>query len=583
MRKPLRRLLALTSAVAVIALGIGLPQPAVAQTDPLVQLLTQKGVLTPGDAASIAAVPHARQRDKLVEILQSKGILTPQDVHSLPTAPPMPVPVYVPAPVPPLPHYVPGPPAYVMPAPQPIVAPPPIVPVLPSDALPVYVRRDSPLTFNLGEASLEFGGFVDALGIYRTTNTGNVASTLFGLIPFKNTVAGNQSETHLTGQMSRLSLRFRDAFDFLGERTDVLAYVESDFNGNDPGDVFVTSNSHTARLRQAYADVMRGPWEVVGGQVYGWLTPNQIGLSNEADALFLTMNYDSNFNVGMPWTRAAAARIIYHVNPQLAVGIGVENPQQYATGVTFPAAFNTQLAQQLALSNPPGAPNPEPPDILAKAAYDGSFMGHQFHLETVGLLSEFRVSVLPAGGTTNFRDHYTTGYGFGFNGNVELIPGLRGFLDGFYSEGGGRYLDGVAPDIVVFPNATGTNVSLRTVRSAAVLTGLEWYALETTKVGAYWGADFIGKAYTRDTTSPLAIKPNIGYGFPGSPNTDNAVINEFTFDAIHDIWSNPQWGTLQGGVQYSHLWRFPWFHAAGAPSSATTDMLFFDLRFIFPP
>jgi anti-sigma-K factor RskA len=49
MRKPLRRLLALTSAVAVIALGIGLPQPAVAQTDPLVQLLTQKGVLTPGD------------------------------------------------------------------------------------------------------------------------------------------------------------------------------------------------------------------------------------------------------------------------------------------------------------------------------------------------------------------------------------------------------------------------------------------------------------------------------------------------------------------------------------------------------
>src|SRR5260221_10744723 len=134
--------------------------------------------------------------------------------------------------------------------------------------------KESPLSFRIGGADFTPGGFVDFDNIFRTTNTGNVAGTNFWAIPFSNTVAGHLTEFRSTGQYSRFNLKTHAKY---GEY-DVTAFIEADFNGNDAANVFVTSNSHTNRLRHYWLDVRRDKWEVVGGQVWGLLTANRVGV-----------------------------------------------------------------------------------------------------------------------------------------------------------------------------------------------------------------------------------------------------------------------------------------------------------------
>ena len=55
-------------------------------------------------------------------------------------------------------------------------------------------------------------------------------------------------------------------------------YIEGYFNGNDATNVFVTSNPHTMRLRLYWLDLKRGKWEFLGGQSWGMMTPNRVGL-----------------------------------------------------------------------------------------------------------------------------------------------------------------------------------------------------------------------------------------------------------------------------------------------------------------
>src|SRR5436190_2101712 len=135
--------------------------------------------------------------------------------------------------------------------------------------------KESPLSFRIGGADFTPGGFVDFENIFRTTNTGNVAATNFGAIPFSNTVQGHLTEFRSTGQYSRFNLKTHGVFG----ANDVTGYIEFDFNGNDAANVFVTSNGHTDRLRLYWLDLKRGKWEFLGGQTWGLQTPNRVGVS----------------------------------------------------------------------------------------------------------------------------------------------------------------------------------------------------------------------------------------------------------------------------------------------------------------
>ena len=133
----------------------------------------------------------------------------------------------------------------------------------------------SPLSIRIGSAEFTPGGWVDFTSIFRTTNVGSGIGTSFGSIPFSNATAGRLTETRFSPQNSRFNLKITAK----PGNFNVTGFLETDFVGLQPGNVFVTSNSNAPRMRLYWVDVQRGRWEFLGGQSWSFLAPNRNGLS----------------------------------------------------------------------------------------------------------------------------------------------------------------------------------------------------------------------------------------------------------------------------------------------------------------
>lgn len=436
--------------------------------------------------------------------------------------------------------------------------------------------KESPLSFKLGGAELTPAGFVDFENIFRTTNTQNGIATNFAAIPFSNTPQGRLTEGRITAQYSRLDLKVTDNFG----ASHVVGYVEADFSGNGATTVYQTVNGVTNRLRLFFGDLTRGKWEVLAGQTWGWLTPNRVGVGPAPGNLALTYNEDQNLGVGIPYSRAAEFRVAYLPNGHWAMGAGIEDPDQFiGTFVALPTAFSAVLNPQFDNGSQPGAPNFFP-DILSKVAYDTNFSNRHFHLEMTGLITGARAAVMPVG-STSFSPHSTVGGGGNFAGNYELVKNLLLLGNAYWSDGGARYLVADGPQLVVRPNAAGTDVSLSMVHAGAGLAGLEWKATRKTSAAVYYGADYFQRNFFPDTTNKAHPNTIIGYGGPGSPNTNNRTIQQPTFDFVHDFFRSPNHGALQFYTQYSYLTRAPWYVPVGSPKNAHLSMVYMGFRFVF--
>jgi hypothetical protein len=432
-------------------------------------------------------------------------------------------------------------------------------------------------SFTFNNAILEIGGFVDFENIFRTTNTGNNIATAFGSIPFSNTAQGQVTEFRTTAQYSRFDVKF--AGNFAGNQ--ITAYLETDFSGNDAPNVYQSVNSTTQRLRLYFADVKRGKWEFLGGQTWSWLTPNRNGLGPMPVDLAITYNEDQNLMVGVPYTRAAEFRAAYHPNQNWAMGVGIEDPNQYiGTYVALPMGF-TSIGSQFDNNNNAGAANLMP-DILSKVTYDKDFSGRHFHAEVTGLAAGAHAAVMPVGSTT-FRTHSVIGGGGEIAANYELVPHkLVVLANAFWSDGGAHYLVATGPQLVIRPNPEGNDVSLSMVHAGAGSAGLEWRATPKSAFAAYYGADYFGQNFFPDTTDTTKPGTIIGFGGPGSPNSNNRAIQQATFDWISTFWQNPRHGALQAYTQYSYLTRAPWYVAPGTPKNAHLSMVYVGLRYVLP-
>jgi hypothetical protein len=482
-------------------------------------------------------------------------------------------------------------------------------------------RKESPLSFKIGGAEFTPGGFMDFTTIFRSTNTGNLGTNFF-TIPFSNTSQGHLTELRFTAQNSRISLKATSKY----QGNDIAAYLETDFLGNDATTTFITSNSHTLRQRLYFLQLKRGQFELQAGQMWGWLTPNRVGVSPFTPDVFYSLNMDFNYQVGLTWTRQPAIRFVYHPNDNLAIGLGLENPQQFAgqatgssTPVTFPANFNATLVTQIdqgagGTGNGSAIPNLHP-DFVPKIAYDTTMGGKHFHVEAVGILRGFKIAVIPQGipGGATFGSHTVEGGGFSGAVNLELIKGFHFVANGFWSDGGGRYIFGMAPDLVVLPanaagttctstlivpapapglpvrTATGCDARISLVHSYSGLGGFEWTATPQTTLYAYYGGMYAQRNFATDLTNTTStILPRIGFGFPsapgvgGSANNNNRAIQEPSLGWIQTFWKNPQFGALQLITQVSYVTRAPWFVAAGAPKNAHLTMGWVDLRYVLP-
>src|SRR5277367_3294513 len=463
----------------------------------------------------------------------------------------------------------------------------------PSGSAPGVVSADTPMqpafqnqekqnqrplgTFNIGDAVFTPGGFVHFENIFRTTNTQNNIATNFAAIPYSNTAQGHLTEDRLTSQYSRFNIKVTDKIG----ANDVTGYCEADFSGNDATNVYQVVNGHTLRLRLCFMDLKRGKWEVLGGQTYSWLTPNRNGLGPMPSDLATTYNEDQNFQVGLTFSRAAEFRVAYHANDHLAFGVAVEDPNQFiGSFVALPSAFASTVGSQFDNGAQIGAPNLFP-DIISKIAYDTTVRGRHFHLEGVGLITGARSAVVPIG-EKFYSSHSAVGGGGSIAGNYELFHNFLFLLNAYWSDGGAHYLVSDGPQLVLRPNAAGTNIFPSMVHAGAGLAGLEWIASKRSAFAVYYGEDYFGRNFFRDNTNTTAPGTIIGYGGPGSPNTNNRAIQEYTFDWLQTFWKSDKYGALQYYTQYSYVSRAPWFVAPGAPRNAHLSMAYVGFRYVLP-
>lgn len=422
--------------------------------------------------------------------------------------------------------------------------------------------KPSPLFFRIGSMDFTPGGFLDFTSIFRSTNVGSGIGTSFGSIPFPNTVAGNLTESRFSAQNARLSLKVDGTFG----KNNITGYIETDFGGFLPTNAFVTSNSDSMRLRLYWLDLRRNKWEFLGGESWSFMNPNRNGLSPMPGDIFFSQNMDTNYQVGLTWTRAAQFRAIYHPNEEWAFGIALENPEQYiGSSVVLPAALASSYSGQLNNGNLTSTPNLHP-DIIPKITFDKDLGGKHMHLELVGLLRSFKVfNPLTNSSTT------VTGGGGSFNANLELIKNFRVILNTFYSDGGGRYIFGLGPDLIIRPDGTPS-----LARSDSGIVGAEWQASPKTLLSTYYGGTYFQRNFAVDPASGDFV----GFGFPGS--SANRTNQEATIGITQTLWKNPNYGGLQIISQYSYVKRSLWAVPIGNPANAHTNLFYVDLRYLLP-
>jgi hypothetical protein len=375
----------------------------------------------------------------------------------------------------------------------------------------------------------------------------------------------------------------------VGQSTSITGYVEADFLGFQPANAYQTANSNSLRQRLYWGEVRHGKWEFLGGQEWSMLQPNRVGISPDTPDVFYTQNEDPNFQVGLIWARQAQFRVVYHANDWWTLGASAENPDQFVpASVVFPntsftSQFDNGSGSTLAASSATNTASPTlHPDIIVKTAFDWKPYGHSAHVEVSGLVRSFKVfNNIESPAATNT----ITGGGGSVNANFELFRNFRLIGNSFYSCGGGRYIFGLGPDVVVRPNGT-----LACVHSGSGVEGFEWQTTPRYMLAAYYGGAYFQRNFG---FSPAAGTPTptcdgrvgfncVGFGFPGSLNSSNRAVQEATFDVIPTVWSSPYYGKLELIAQYSYLTRAPWSVAPGNPKNAHLSMIYLDMRYVLP-
>ncbi len=474
----------------------------------------------------------------------------------------------------------------VTPAATPVVTQPAVlkVPILPSPAANRQTAAASadpcgalpdvdlvPTYLRIGNTCIVPIGFMDLTGVWRDKNSGAGIASSFGNVPYNNVTAGKLSEFRFSPQNSRVGFRW----DTDWKDTHFIAYNEIDFFGTSgTSNLGVTNGAFVPRIRVFWLDVRKGRWEFLAGQSWSLLTPNRKGLSALPNDLFYSAVADSNYMAGLTWTRQPGVRVVYHPTAQVTAGISLENPDQYIGGsgglssaaVTLPAGSalsgvgGTQVDNTTNVLNTPNLV----PDIIAKIALDPSA---KFHFEVGGVARTFRI-------WDSASNTYSTKEGAGVlvGGNVEIFKNVRLISTNFWSDGGGRYLVGAAPDFVVRANG-----SISTIHAGGTVDGLE-ATFGNWLLYAYYGGIYIG----RDTAIDANGLTKIGYGFANSSNNDNRTIQELTFGYNKTIWKDVRYGALNMLGQYEWLSRNPWAVAQGAPKSAHDSAIFLGFRYLLP-
>ena len=419
----------------------------------------------------------------------------------------------------------------------------------------------------VGPARLRIGGYLGVTGIYRSTNIGGGIGTSFATIPYTDTVQGNVSETRLSAQSSRISLRVDAEFPEPDTRFRRLAgYFEMDFNGSTPGAVAVSSTSVGLRLRQAFAEVQYGrAFFLAAGQAFSLMTAPKDQLSVWPSDVELSQAVDSNYLVGLIWDRVPQVRFTWRPSTRFNWAVSVENPeQQLGNGlVTLPECCASDIETQYNIgSNELEVPNLAP-DIVTRVVFNPITA---VHLDIGGVIRVFRHSVHPY--TDDFKE---VGGGASINARFNVTAGTKLWLQSAFGSGLGRYIGGLVPDA-----AFRSDGSISTIATTSWVGGVEQKVSDRVSLGGYYSGVNSDDNFYSDAGGNY-----IGFGFPGASNSNNRTIVEVTGTGSYQFVKSPDRGSGQLSLQVSWLSREPWSQG-NAPASANAVMFFAQIRYNLP-
>jgi hypothetical protein len=386
-----------------------------------------------------------------------------------------------------------------------------------------------------------------------------------------DTADGHRNQTLSSAANTRLGLQINGDFSALRLR----GVIETDFIGFQPGNISTTSNSYGLRLRLAFADVQAGKWEFLGGQNWSMLTPGRKGIPSSPSDLFLTQDVDPNIQSGLVWTRSPQFRTVYRPKPAIALGVSFESGQSYGGGsggagaIKIPTAFTPDYSGQVELGT--GAlsvPNSHL-DMIGKVAFDLGGTVHPVHIEVAGLTNQFAFYNPVTGQRFSSR-----GGGGSVNVAFGLAKGLTVLTANYYSDGGGRFIFGEGPALIIQGNGAPS-----LIHSMSTLDGLEYQATANLKLWSYYGGTYIG----RDVSIDPANGQPVGYGYTGAPDNHNRSIQEITAGFTRGFVMKPGYGTFQIIGQYSGIVRHPWYIAPTRPTGAALHMFYLTFRYVLPP
>ena len=450
---------------------------------------------------------------------------------------------------------------------SPILPPPPPGPA-PHVLDPQVPAGDasSPLQLKIGDATIVPVGFMDLTAVWRNENAGSGIGSNFGSVPLNNAAASHLSEFRFSPQNSRLGFRI----DANVKGAHVIGYNEFDFLGTSGSNSLgVTNGAFVPRIRLYWVDVRKNQFEFLAGQSWSLLTPNRRGISPLPGDIFYSQVMDVNYMVGLTWTRQPGLRFVYHPSDNVAVAFAAENPNQYVGGsaggssTTFPTALTSLAGSQFdnTTTSPLSTPNLIP-DFIAKVAFDPNA---RVHFEIAGLQRTFK------DWNPNTNVHFTkAGGGGSFNSNIQIVKNFSLIENAFWSDGGGRYLFGQAPDVVIRSDA-----SISPVHAGGTVNGFEAQASKNFLLFAYYGALYVGRNTALDANGTSLI----GYGYHGG--SQNRAIQEVTIGYVQTIWKDPKYGALSMISQYEWLDRDPWSVLSG-PKNAHDSSVYVDIRYTLP-
>jgi hypothetical protein len=107
--------------------------------------------------------------------------------------------------------------------------------------------------------------------------------------------------------------------------------------------------------------------------------------------------------------------------------------------------------------------------------------------------------------------------------------------------------------------------------------GFEYQPSANNLLDVYYGGAYVQKNTAIDLSGQF-----VGYGYDGSPSNHNRSIQEITLGYTRTFWRDPNYGALQFITQYSYIVRHPWSVPSGDPSGTHVNVLYLDLRYLFP-